>query len=272
MRARSILGAFMAIAGATAVTAAVPPWPPAPIRELSQGKFLIARPHSGGPVFGESVLLLLDHGFGGALGLIINQPTGIELARLLPDVEALRGRSDRAFFGGPVEGHRMMLLFRSDDPPAESRRITRDIYSTGNFEALRAVVGSADRESRFRVYIGYAGWAPGQLEAEVARGDWLIAPSDARAIFDMDPEKVWREFIDRGSGLQAERLRPRLRAAHRSNSSHGALGRQAPAFGPISALRNLAVGGKRSFRVTTAMDPAGPSPDLPRRRPRATGR
>jgi putative transcriptional regulator len=220
MWARHVLGVFMAIAGAAAVTAAVPPWLPTPTRELSQGKFLIARPHSGGPIFHQSVILLLEHGSGGALGLIINQPTGIDLARLLPDVEALQGRSDRAFFGGPVEGDRMMLLLRSNDPPAQSRRVTRDIYATGSFDVLREVVASADPASRFRAYLGYAGWAPGQLEAEVARGDWLIAPSDTRAVFDMDPEKVWREFIERSSGLQAERLGPTAPAVSSPDRPH----------------------------------------------------
>jgi putative transcriptional regulator len=203
----------MAIAVAAMVAAAVPPWPPASTRELAKGKFLIARPHAGGPVFHESVVLLLEYGSDGAMGLIINRPTEIALAQLFPDVETLQGRSDRTFFGGPVEPHRVMLLFRSSDPPPESRRVARGIHVAGSFEVLRTVVESADPESRYRVYVGYAGWAMGQLEGEVARGDWLIAPSDASAVFEMDPEKVWQEFIDRSSGLQADRRRLRVPAA-----------------------------------------------------------
>ena len=222
MWTRWILGAGIAVSGAAMVAAAVPPWPLASTSELAKGKFLIARPHAGGPVFHESVVLLLEYGSDGAMGLIINRPTEIALARLLPDVETLRGRADFTFFGGPVDPHRVMLLFRSSDPPPESRRVARGIHVAGSFEELRTVVESADPESHYRAYVGYAGWAMGQLEGEVVRGDWLIAPFEASAVFEMDPEKVWQEFIDRSSGLQADRRRFRVPAA-------AGAGRSAPA-------------------------------------------
>jgi putative transcriptional regulator len=217
MRARWILGAAVAVACAVGAAgaaleppaqgagAALRPWFSTSPRDLAKGKLLIASPQVGGPYFYQSVVLLLDYQPGGALGLIINQPTEIELARLLPDVEALRGRPDRAFFGGPVDRERMMLLFRSSEPLPDSRRIVGEIHASGSFETLRKVVGSGATASRFRAYVGSAGWAMGQLDGEVARGDWLIAPGEASIVFEMDPEKIWRELIDRSTGLQADR-------------------------------------------------------------------
>jgi putative transcriptional regulator len=230
MRARWTFGALGAVACAAAVAVAsggtaasdrgaaghqrtaVPPGPSDSLRELAKGKFLVARPHAGGPFFRESVVLLLDYGPGGTVGLIINRPTAMELAELLPEVGALKGRSERAFFGGPVERNRMMLLFRASEPPPKSRRITGDIHASGSIDALRAVLESGDSSSRFRAYVGYAGWAPGQLEGEVRRGDWHIAPGEARAVFEMESEKIWREFIERSSTLQA---------AHRDDARPG---------------------------------------------------
>jgi putative transcriptional regulator len=205
MRAHWIFGAVAAAACAAgfAFAAAVPPGPQFDSEELAKGKFLIASPHSGGPYFHQSVVLLLEYGPMGAMGLIINRPTEVEFAQLFPDDETLKGRSERAFFGGPVERQRLLWLFRSSAPPPESRRVTGDIHVSGSIETLRAVVASGDASSHFRVYVGLAGWAPGQLEGEVARGGWLVAASDARAVFEMDSGKIWREFIERSFRLQA---------------------------------------------------------------------
>jgi putative transcriptional regulator len=217
MQARWILGVAVAVTCALAaagaaldppargVGAAFPPRSSPLPRDLAKGKLLIARPQAGGPYFHESVVLLLNYEPEGAVGLIINRPTEVELARLLPDIEALRGRPDRAFFGGPVERERMMLLYRSSQPLPDSRPIVGDIHASGSFETLRKVVESGATESSFRAYVGYAGWGMGQLDGEVARGDWLIAPAEASAVFEMDSEKVWREFIDRSTGLEADR-------------------------------------------------------------------
>ena len=189
--------------GGVAFAAAVPPGPLFDSEELARGKFLIASPHSGGPYFHQSVVLLLEYGPLGAMGLIINRPTEVEFAQLFPDDETLKGRSERAFFGGPVERQRLLWLFRSSAPPPESRRVIGDIHVSGSIETLHAVVASGDASSHFRVYVGLAGWAPGQLEGEVARGGWLVAASDARAVFEMDSGKIWREFIERSFRLQA---------------------------------------------------------------------
>ena len=220
MRAGLRAGAVVAVACAVAVVAAagaasssrtaaaiprgaVPPSPFASPRELAAGSFLVARPHAGGPYFQESVVLLLEYGPSGTMGLIINRPTRFDLADVLPEAAALKGRSDPVFLGGPLEKNRVMLLIRASEPPPHSRPVTGDIHVSGSIEALRAIGESHDPSLQFRAYVGYAGWAPGQLEGELARGDWNIAPAESRAVFEMESEKIWREFIDRTTGLQA---------------------------------------------------------------------
>lgn len=220
MRAGLRAGVIAAVACAVAVVAAagasssrrtaaavphgaVPPWPSARPRELATGVFLVARPHAGGPYFQESVVLLLEYGPGGTVGLIINRPTRFELAEVIPEAAALEGRSDPVFLGGPVEKSRVMLLIQASEPPPHSQPVTGDIHVSGSIEALRAIAESVDPSLRVRAYVGYAGWAPGQLEGELARGDWNIAPAESRAVFEMESEKVWRELIDRTTGLQA---------------------------------------------------------------------
>jgi putative transcriptional regulator len=216
MRAFSFLGAAAAACALAAAGAAlgppepdavagIPPWLSTSPRDLAKGKFLIAQPQAGGPYFYESVVLLLDYEPEGAVGLIVNRPTDIELTRLLPDIEALQGRSDRAFFGGPVERERMMVLYRAGEAPPDARQIVGEIYASGSFGTLRQAIESGTPPSRLRAYVGYAGWGMGQLQGEVARGDWLIAPAEADAVFEMDPDEVWREFIERSTGLHAER-------------------------------------------------------------------
>ena len=148
-------------------------------------------------------MLLLEVGPSGTMGLIINRPTRFDLADVLPEAAALKGRSDPVFLGGPVEKNRVMLLIRASEPPPHSRPVTGDIHVSGSIEALRAIGESHDPSLQFRAYVGYAGWAPGQLEGELARGDWNIAPAESRAVFEMESEKIWREFIDRTTGLQA---------------------------------------------------------------------
>jgi len=207
-----VVAVVVAISTASIAFAVTRPWPPASPRDLAPGKFLVANRHVGGPHFHQSVVLLVEYGATGAVGLVLNKPTGLELSQLLPDVEALRGRHDEAFLGGPVGHQFMMLLFRSEEPPADSHRVTGNVHFSGSFETLRKVVEASTPQSPFRAYIGYSGWAPMQLEAEVSRGDWLIVQADEKAIFEVSPERVWPEFIERGERLEATAPAP-LRAS-----------------------------------------------------------
>jgi putative transcriptional regulator len=163
------------------------------------GRFLIAKRSLRDPNFAEAVILLLSYSERGSMGVIINRPTGVRLATALPKIKELRDRPDRVFMGGPVAVNTMLLLARSRTRPTDSQLIFGDVYASGSMRALSEVVGQAGETERLRAYVGYAGWGPGQLDQEIGRGDWLVAPADTAAIFDTTPSDVWRKLLDRFS-------------------------------------------------------------------------
>jgi putative transcriptional regulator len=177
--------------------AIVPEQPANPQPRLARGKFLVANKSLQDPTFVETVVLLVDYDDNGALGVVVNRPTDVPLTAALPEVDELRKRKDLIFLGGPVARDRMVLLLRAAAAPPQSVQVFDQVYATGSLSALRSSIGHGES---VRAYAGYAGWGPGQLDAEVARGDWLIGPADSKAIFDDPPKGIWPRFVERFSG------------------------------------------------------------------------
>jgi len=174
---------------------------------LAKGKFLVASRALRDPNFYETVILLVDYDRRGALGVVVNRPSAVPLGEALPEVKELRRRKDVVYLGGPVGRDRMLLLVRTQNAPPESLRIFDRVYASGSLDALR---DGLSRGEGVRAFAGYAGWGPGQLDAEVARGDWLIGPADAKALFEAAPGSIWRDLIERFTGDWASRPGPRL--------------------------------------------------------------
>lgn len=186
------------LAGAAPQAAAEGPRP-----ELARGKLLVASDKLVDPNFRETVVLLLEHDASGALGVALNRPTEVRVALLLPEVEELGERPDTVFLGGPVARDRMVILVRAPSQPAESVQVVDGVYATARLDLLRELASTPRAESRFRVYVGFAGWAPQQLEAEVERGDWHILSGDAASVFHADPATLWPKLHERSSGQWA---------------------------------------------------------------------
>lgn len=170
--------------------------------KLSKGKFLVAGRHLLDSRFQQTVILLLHYGQSGAMGVIINRPTELSVADAIADNPAFKKTRDPVFFGGPVEGDRMLLLVRSPERPEDSEPILSTVYVSASMVVLTRIVDNPKAGERFRLYAGYAGWAAGQLEMELRRGDWHVVEADARTIFELKPEKVWTEMMRRGSAIQ----------------------------------------------------------------------
>jgi putative transcriptional regulator len=177
----------------------------------AKGRFLVASHSLTAPNFSESVILLLGHEAGGSMGIVINRPTDVRLASLLPGVSELRDRPDRVSFGGPVGMNAMTLLIRARRQPTKSQPIFADVYASGDLDSLREALLRKEETEQMRAYVGYAGWGSGQLEQEIARGDWYVGPADAASVFDPSPTKLWGKLIDRFSGEWTREERPRLR-------------------------------------------------------------
>lgn len=166
----------------------------------ARGMFLIASRGLSDPNFSQSVVLLLEYDAQGALGLIVNRPTGVTLGDLLPDVDELKEREDVVYLGGPVSKNRIVLLMRSGRHPAESGRVFADTYVSSSMETLKQIVATGAEGGTFHAYVGYSGWGPGQLDNELSRGDWHVTPADESMVFDRAPDEIWPELIQKNAG------------------------------------------------------------------------
>ena len=169
------------------------------MKELAKGKFLVASRRLRDPNFKETVVLLIDYGQDGAMGLVINRPSKIKLATVFPDIKELKGRKDTIFVGGPVAVNQMLLLVGTPQLPEESQEVTQDVYISSSWKVLERLVKNAAKDERFRIFAGYAGWAPNQLDFEKSRGDWHVLKADAETVFDKKPSEIWPELILRAS-------------------------------------------------------------------------
>jgi len=163
---------------------------------LSAGSFLLASPHLRDPNFSQTVVLLLTYGKEGASGLIVNRPTEIPLNRALPHVDGVDKLSRPLYFGGPVGTDRMIALLRSDTPLPEAKNVLERIYFTASMKNLTDALQGANPDQTVRVYAGYSGWAPMQLDREFARGDWVTMEADPDAVFSEDPSSIWSAFFE----------------------------------------------------------------------------
>jgi len=154
---------------------------------------LVARAELADSNFKDSVVLVMNNIGPAPAGVIINRPTRIAVSRLFPDLERLAQLDDKLYFGGPVETALVSFLFRTDTPPEHATQVLDGVHFSTNGELLRRLLGRDKPMDGLRIFIGHSGWAPGQLEAEIARGDWTLAPAETDTIFDRKSEHPWPE-------------------------------------------------------------------------------
>ena len=152
------------------------------------------------PSFHHAVILLLEYETSGALGVVVNRPTEVALDAVLPEVPELKGRGETIFLGGPVARDRMIVLVRATTPPASSARVLDGLFITASFDVLRELARGPKDKTPFRAFAGYAGWGPGQLDAEVGRGDWDVVPGDVAKILTREPAQLWEQLHERAKG------------------------------------------------------------------------
>lgn len=154
---------------------------------------IVARAELPDSNFRDSVVLVMNNIAPAPAGLIINRPTRIAVSRLFPDLTELAKRDDKLYFGGPVAIESVSFLFRADTPPDGAIRVLDGVYVSADEELLRRLLGRDKPMEGLRIFIGHSGWAPGQLQNEIARGDWKLAPADMGAIFERKSERPWPE-------------------------------------------------------------------------------
>lgn len=169
--------------------------------------FLVALPQLRDANFARTVVLVVEHGDDGAMGIIVNKPLPIPDLRdvsLTHDIELDTHIEDlRIFQGGFVETERGFLLH--DNPKlAESVSILPGLFLSGSVDSLRATLMNAE-QAKFRLCLGYAGWAPGQLERELCEGCWLPVEASAHHIFGTPTDQIWDSVL-RDIGIEPGRI------------------------------------------------------------------
>src|SRR5215510_1142715 len=182
----------------------------APIKMVrpARGRFLVATRSMVDPEFAECVALLLDADDDGATAVVINRPSDVKLSTLLPAVAALRERSDVAFLGGPVLPTHLVVLVRGKAPSGTAERLFADVHVLTARQAIRDALAAGIPRQRLRAYVGHAGWMPGQLDAEIQDGDWMVVTADPALVFADHAETVWPQLIERSEGNWTRTIRP----------------------------------------------------------------
>jgi putative transcriptional regulator len=162
------------------------------------GMFLVAAPTMGDPRFEESVVYMVGHGEDGAIGLVINRPVAEgPLADLL---KALGSEGEDAkgnvtiHYGGPVEPEQFFVLHSNDYASKATRFVGNGLGVTSDPEILQAIAQGKGPRQKLLIF-GYAGWGPGQLEAELKDNAWFVIPADMSILFDTEPEKKWERAL-----------------------------------------------------------------------------
>lgn len=164
------------------------------------GKLLIAMPEMGDPRFEHSVVFLCSHGDDGAMGLIVNKPAAdVRLGDLLKQLEIKPDRPERGrmrvHFGGPVETARGFVLHSADyDANLHSMQVSDGFSMTATLDILEDIATGQGPE-RALLALGYAGWGPGQLEAEISMNGWLTADAAPELVFGRPDDGKWEAAL-----------------------------------------------------------------------------
>ncbi len=172
-------------------------------RQARESIVLVAARHMNDPNFARSVVLVMFPPDSGPSGVILNRPTSMTLRDIWPEPDERHGRTDALFLGGPVQPDGLLFLFRMTPPPVRAWRATDDIYFSGDGELLKQLLEQTNAAHEQRFFAGYAGWADGQLEWEIQRGDWHVLEVDPEIIYDKEPETLWSRMYQRATLLRA---------------------------------------------------------------------
>jgi putative transcriptional regulator len=159
-----------------------------------RGNLLVAAPTLVDPNFRRTVVLLAEHGDEGAMGLVLNRPTDTPVADALPDLAGLAGAGQAVYLGGPVALESVLAVAELENPADASELL---------FESVGFVQEPDVPVLRGRVFVGYAGWTGGQLEAELAEEAWLVVPAEPDDLFHEEPDELWSAVLRRQGGAYA---------------------------------------------------------------------
>ena len=163
--------------------------------ERPNGVLLVAKPSLTDPNFRETVVLVTQTPDAQTVGVILNRPTERKLS------------GETVFFGGPVLRETLVALFQSRErPESPAFHVLRDVYLAMQPDTVERLL--ARRGERFRLYAGFSGWAPRQLQSELARDGWYVLPASVDLVFRKDTAGLWSELLAKARGEHAAEENP----------------------------------------------------------------
>ena len=172
------------------------------VTEPLKGRLLVAAPTLLDPNFDRTVVLVLEHGDEGAVGLVLNRPTETEVDEPLPAWRWKAASPPVVFVGGPVSQTAAIALGRSSTSGTVSDGFAPLFAGLGTVDVARDPDAVGDVES-VRVFAGYSGWGAGQLEDEIDEGAWIVVDADPTDALSDDPDDLWRRVLRRQGGTTA---------------------------------------------------------------------
>jgi putative transcriptional regulator len=169
------------------------------MEESLRGQLLVASPALADPNFARSVVFITEHSDEGAMGIVLDRPSDTSVESVVPQLAEIAG-GEPIHVGGPVQPEAIVLLAEFADPEAAAWIVVADVGLASadvDLDELAAAV------RRGRVYAGYSGWGPGQLEAEMEIDSWIVEAPLPKELFPDDPATLWSDVLARKGGQYA---------------------------------------------------------------------
>ncbi len=158
-----------------------------------QGQLLISSPALNDPNFRRTVVLMTHHDEEGAMGLVLSRPSEVRVEDAVPELAELPGADELVYVGGPVQPEAVVVLVEHEEEP-DSPIIGRIAFMEAGSDLDELDV------TRARVFAGYSGWGPDQLEGELDEPSWIVVPAEPDDVFAADPDELWRTVLHRKGG------------------------------------------------------------------------
>lgn len=173
-----------------------------PLLAEPSGIVLVAKPELLDPNFSETVVLVTRGDDGSTVGVVLNRPDTRALGEIAPQLRGADDFTQTVYSGGPVLREVIVALFKAETPPAESAfEVLPQAYLTMHPLAIERLL--AERPPEMRLYAGFSGWAPQQLEAEITAGGWYVLPPSDAIVFRRDTRDLWSELVAKAGGARA---------------------------------------------------------------------
>lgn len=173
----------------------------APLRAQANGIVLVAKPGLADPNFSETVVLVTRSDEGSMVGVILNRPEARSLGEIAPRFRGAHDFTQAVSAGGPVLREVIVALYKAKAPSAEAAfRVLPQVYLTMHPAIIERLLAAPPRE--MRIYAGFCGWAPQQLEAEIEAGNWYVLAASEEIVLRRDTSALWSELVAKASGAR----------------------------------------------------------------------